>query len=94
MKIGQLPLVPYHRPGDPYLGDAIRSLAQRHQAVLLANHGTVVSGVTLEAAVNAIEELEETAKIFLLLRGAPVSPLTPAQVADLSQTFALPPSSP
>jgi hypothetical protein len=59
MKIGRLPLVAYHRPGDPRLADAIRGLACRHCAVLLANHGPVVSGASLEAAVYAIEELEE-----------------------------------
>ncbi|HEY9571926.1 MAG TPA: 3-oxo-tetronate 4-phosphate decarboxylase, partial [Pusillimonas sp.] len=69
MKIGSLPLIPYHRPGDPKLGDAIAGLAGRHSAVLLANHGPVVSGITLESAVYAIEELEETAKLFLLLQG-------------------------
>ena len=51
MKIGRLPLVPYHRPGDSALGHAIRGLAGKHSAVLLANHGPVVSGTTLEAAV-------------------------------------------
>lgn len=67
MKIGKLPLVPYHRPGDPKLGDAIRELARSHWAVLLANHGPVVAGSSLTNAVNAIEELEATARIFLLL---------------------------
>lgn len=92
MKIGQLPLVPYHRPGDPELGNAISSLAPRHSAVLLANHGPVVSGTTLDDAANAIEELEETAKIFLLLRGAPTSPLSQEQVDELRSSF--PPPSP
>jgi 3-dehydro-4-phosphotetronate decarboxylase len=54
MKIGRLPLIPYYRPGDPKLGDAIRGWACRHCAVLLANQGPVVSGATLDAAVNAI----------------------------------------
>jgi 3-dehydro-4-phosphotetronate decarboxylase len=57
--------------------------------VLLANHGPVVSGDTLEAAVFAIEELEETAKLYLLLRGLNPRFLTPAQIADLSKTFGL-----
>ena len=87
MKIGRLPLVPYHRPGDPYLGDAIRSLARNHSAVLLANHGPVVSGTTLDEAMNAIEELEETAKIFLLLRGASTSPLNAQQIDELQRVF-------
>lgn len=89
MKIGKLPLVPYHRPGDPKLGDAIRGLAARHGAVLLANHGPVVSGRTLEAATYAAEELEETAKLFLLLRGQPTRPLDAQQIAELKQVFGL-----
>ncbi len=89
MKIGRLPLVPYHRPGDPKLGDVIRGLAARHAAVLLANHGPVVSGSSLEAAVYAVEELEETAKLFLLLRGHPVRVLSREQIEELEVAFHL-----
>jgi ribulose-5-phosphate 4-epimerase/fuculose-1-phosphate aldolase len=89
MKVGRLPLVPYHRPGDPYLGDAIRRLARAHSSVLLANHGPVVSGPDLEAAVNAIEELEETAKVFLLLQGAQMVPLNAEQINELQRVFGL-----
>ncbi|MGP8248163.1 MAG: 3-oxo-tetronate 4-phosphate decarboxylase [Bryobacteraceae bacterium] len=89
MKIGRLPLVPYHRPGDPRLGDAIRALAARHCAVLLANHGPVVSASSLEAAVYAIEELEETAKLFLLLKGQEARPLDETQIRELVKVFRL-----
>ena len=89
MKIGRLPLVPYHRPGDPALANAIRGLAQKHSAVLLANHGPVVSGSSLEAAVYAAEELEETAKLFLLLRDVPVNPLDAQQIDELKSAFSL-----
>jgi ribulose-5-phosphate 4-epimerase/fuculose-1-phosphate aldolase len=89
MKIGQLPLIPYYRPGDPALGGAIRGLAGKHCAVLLANHGPVVSGASLEAAVYAIEELEETAKLFLLLRNTPVRPLNARQIEELKVVFKL-----
>jgi len=89
MKIGRLPLLPYHRPGDPALGDAIAALAKKHAAVLLANHGPVVSGSGLEAAVYAAEELEETAKLFLMLRDVPVRPLDAQQIAELKSTFSL-----
>ena len=91
MKIGRLPLVPYHRPGDPALGGAIRALACRHCAVLLANHGPVVSGESLEAATYAIEELEETAKLALLLRGATVRALDARQIQELRDVFPLEP---
>ena len=89
MKIGRLPLVPYFRPGDPALGDAIKGLAGKHSAVLLANHGPVVSGSSLEAAVYATEELEETAKLFLLLRNTATSPLNNAQIEELKTVFKL-----
>lgn len=91
MKIGTLPLLPYFRPGDSALADAVRAVAKNHAAVLLANHGPVVSGKTLEAAVYAIEELEETAKLFLLLRGAPFRALDDAQIAALRAAFDLDP---
>lgn len=83
MRVGHLPLVPYFPPGDLKLADAVRKLAGKHHAVLLANHGPVVSGTSLDAAANAIEELEETAKLFLLLEGRKVRLLTDAQVAAL-----------
>jgi 3-dehydro-4-phosphotetronate decarboxylase len=89
MKIGRLPLVPYHRPGDPALGAVIGALAGKHSAVLLSNHGPVVSGSNLEAAIYATEELEETAKLFLLLRNTPVNCLDEAQIAELKTVFKL-----
>src|SRR4029453_18318030 len=69
MRVGRTALVPYYRPGDPAVADAIRGLAGRYSSVLLANHGPVVAGKDLEAAVYATEELEETAKLRLLLHG-------------------------
>src|SRR4051812_21565304 len=83
MRIGRLPLVPYFKPGDLSLTEAVRGFAGKHHAVLLANHGPVVAGSSLDAAVNAVEELEETAKLYLLLRGAKTRFLTPAQVKEL-----------
>ena len=83
MRVGRLPLVAYCPPGDPALADAVQRLAGKHHAVLLANHGPVVAGSTLDAAANAIEELEETAKLFLLLQGSKVRLLTSEQVAAL-----------
>jgi 3-dehydro-4-phosphotetronate decarboxylase len=83
MRVGRLPLVPYFRPGDMALAEAVRGFAGRNHAILLANHGPVVAGSNLGAAVDAIEELEETAKLYLLLRGAKTRYLTPAQVSEL-----------
>ena len=79
MRIGTLPLVPYYPPGDLGLAEAVRGFAGRHHAVLLANHGPVVAGTSLAAAADAAEELEATAKLYLLLRGAKVRTLTEAQ---------------
>src|SRR6201986_5443854 len=84
MRVGRLPLVSYFRPGDLALAQAVRGFAGKHHAVLLANHGPVVAGTNLDAAVNAIEELEETAKLYLLLRGAETRYLTRAQIDDLA----------
>ena len=89
MRVGRLPLVPYFAPGDPELAHAVKALASRHHAVLLANHGPVVAGTTLANAQYATEELEETAKLFLMLQNHALRLLTPEQVADLRQRFNL-----
>jgi ribulose-5-phosphate 4-epimerase/fuculose-1-phosphate aldolase len=89
MKCGATALVPYYRPGDAAVADAIKGLAGKYSSVLLANHGPVVSGDTLEAAVFATEELEETAKLYLLLRGMNPRYLSPQQIADLVKVFGL-----
>lgn len=89
MRAGETALVPYYRPGDPAVADAIRGLAGKYSSVLLANHGPVVAGDSLEAAVFATEELEETAKLYLLLRNLNPRYLSPAQVADLTKIFGL-----
>ncbi len=83
MKIGRLKLLPYYAPGDMSLAAAVREVADKHHAILLANHGPIVAGKTLEAAVYASEELEETAKLFLILRGNKMTILDPQQIAEL-----------
>ena len=87
MRIGTLPLVPYYAPGDLGLAEAVRGYARRHHALLLANHGPVVGGSSLAAAADAVEELEATAKLYLLLQGRPVRRLTPEQVADIKRRY-------
>ena len=88
MRIGRsLPVIPYYRPGDAAMEPAIRDAARDARAVLLANHGPVVSGASLDDAVYAAEELEEAARLALMLRGLPARELTPAQVDDLLATF-------
>jgi ribulose-5-phosphate 4-epimerase/fuculose-1-phosphate aldolase len=78
---------PYHAPGDSALGPLAERTAADHHAMLLANHGPVVAGADLDAAADAVEELEETARLYLLLQGHRTRPLTAGQVADLRSRF-------
>lgn len=87
MRIGKLPMVPYFPPGDKGLADAMRPVFTNHKACLLANHGPVVADKSLRDAVGAMEELEETAKLHLMLRGIPIRTLTPEQVLELRDRF-------
>lgn len=83
MRVGRLPLVPYFAPGDPALGIAVEEMAREHHAMLLANHGSVVAGDDLLLAADAAEEIEETARLALLLHDRPTRPLTAAQGSAL-----------
>ena len=87
MKIGNLVLLPYYAPGDMTLANAVKEVAGKHHAILLANHGPVVAGKDLESAVYATEELEETAKLYLMLRGNRLRILSPEQVAELQRKY-------
>ena len=87
MRVGKVKLLPYVKPGDERMGEMIRALGGRHAAVLLANHGPVVSGRDIASAVYAAEELEETAKLLILLRDAPKRLLTAENVAELNAVF-------
>jgi len=87
MRIGRLPLVPYFAPGDAKLAEAVRGYAGRHHALLLANHGPVVAGTSLAAAADAIEELEATARLYLLLRHERRRALSAEQVAELRRRY-------
>ncbi len=90
MRVGKVPVLPYTRPGSPEVAPLIRAKGAHHAAILLANHGPVVAAASLEAAVFAIEELEETAKLALITRGMHVRRLTGDQIADLNATFSQP----
>lgn len=87
MRVGKLPLIPYFPPGDSRLAAAVRQVAAAHAAVLLANHGPVVAGKNLDAAVGAVEELEATAKLYLMLHGRSTRPLTADQVREIRDLF-------
>ncbi|OZC42527.1 aldolase [Rhodococcus sp. WWJCD1] len=88
MRVGELPLLPYHAPGDAALGPLAEKAAVDHHALLLANHGPVVAGSDLASAADALEELEETAKLHLLLHGRETSPVTQDEVARLRGIYA------
>ncbi len=83
MRVGTLPLLPYHAPGDLALGPLAEHTATDHHALLLANHGPIVAAADLASAADALEELEETAKLHLLLQGHPTAPVPDAEVARL-----------
>lgn len=87
MKLGQVKLLPFFLPGDPAMGDAVRGLAGKRSAVMLANHGPVVAGKDVEAACNAIEELEDTARLAMMTRGLKPHMLSDAQVRGLVTKF-------
>lgn len=87
MRIGKLPLIGYRRPGDDRLGDDVARLAPEYSSVMLANHGPIVTGKTLESTVSAAEELEETARLFLLLRGQDYRVLRNEQIHELCEHY-------
>jgi ribulose-5-phosphate 4-epimerase/fuculose-1-phosphate aldolase len=90
MRIGNLKLLPYYKPGDKTLAAAVGEAAKSHHAILLANHGPVVAGTSIDAAVDAVEELEQTAKLYLLLRGERSRILTAEQVQELRAAYPAP----
>lgn len=87
MQLGKVKLLPFFLPGDPAMGEAVRGLAGKRSAVMLANHGPVVAGKDVAAACNAIEELEETARLAMMLRGVNARALTGDQVRQVVTKF-------
>lgn len=87
MQLGRVRLLPYFIPGSPEIGSAIKGLAGKHSAIMLANHGPVVSAKTLEAAVYASEELEATSKLAYLTRALEPNALSHEQVNELVSTY-------
>ncbi|MEO1536713.1 MAG: aldolase [Pseudomonadota bacterium] len=87
MKLGRVKLLPFFLPGDPAMGEAVRGLAGKRSAVMLANHGPVVTGKDVEAACNAVEELEETARLAMLLRGIDARMLSAAEAQAVVEKF-------
>lgn len=89
MRVGRVALLPFFVPGDPAMADAVAALGGRHRAVLMAHHGPVVAAADLEAAVFAMEEMEETAKLAMILRDTPARPLNAGQITQIVRRFDL-----
>ncbi len=89
MQLGKVKLLPFFLPGDPAMGQAVRGLAGKRSAVMLANHGPVVAGKDVEAACNAVEELEETARLAMMMRGIDARVLTDTQVNEVVTKFGI-----
>jgi ribulose-5-phosphate 4-epimerase/fuculose-1-phosphate aldolase len=87
MRVGRLPMLPYFEPGDDKLAIAVERASREAKAILLANHGPIVSAAELDAAVYVMEELEETAKLFLMLADKNPRYLTTRQCRDLEKRF-------
>jgi ribulose-5-phosphate 4-epimerase/fuculose-1-phosphate aldolase len=87
MKLGRVKLLPFFLPGDPAMGDAVRGLAGKHSAVMLANHGPVVASANVEAACYAVEELEDTSRLAMLTRGLNPRALTEDQIRSVVTKF-------
>ena len=87
MKLGKVKLLPYFMPGDAAMAEAVKGLAGKRSAVMLANHGPVVAGKDVEAACYAIEELEETAKLALMMRGLSANLLNEDAIRGLVREF-------
>ncbi|CUH82551.1 aldolase [Tropicibacter naphthalenivorans] len=87
MKLGKVKLLPFFLPGDPAMGEAVRGLAGKRSAVMLANHGPVVAGADVEAACNAIEELEDGARLAMMTRGMNARALTDDQIKAVVTKF-------
>jgi Ribulose-5-phosphate 4-epimerase and related epimerases and aldolases len=87
MRVGKLPVVPYIRPGSPLIADEVEKLAVNHNSILLANHGPIISGKNIREAVFNAEELEETAKLYFMLKPFGMNTLTSENVNELDSLF-------
>lgn len=87
MRVGKLPVVPYIRPGSPLIAEHVEKLAGEHNAILLANHGPIISGKNIREAVFNAEELEETARLYFMLKPFGMNTLSSENVDELNATF-------
>jgi ribulose-5-phosphate 4-epimerase/fuculose-1-phosphate aldolase len=87
MRVAPLAVLPYFRPGSLDLAAAVGAAAAAHNSMLLRNHGLICIGATLDEAVDRAEELEETARLYFLLRGERIRYLTAEEKAEIDRAF-------
>ncbi|WP_033287821.1 aldolase [Amycolatopsis jejuensis] len=87
MRVGRLPLVEYAPPGSAELSEEVSRAAERSRSVLMRNHGSLATAPSLESAVDAVEEIEETARLYLLLDGRSPGYLGEEAVAEVRRRF-------
>ena len=85
MRVAPLAVLPYFRPGSEDLAAAVGDAAAGHNCMLLRNHGVVCAGSTLAEAVDRTEELEQTARLYFILRGESVRHLSREEVEELKK---------
>lgn len=90
MRVGQVPMLPFAAPGDPAMGALITDSPHPFHAALLANHGAVVSGETVERAVDSAIELEEACRIALLTQGLERNLIPADQVLAITERWSTP----
>jgi ribulose-5-phosphate 4-epimerase/fuculose-1-phosphate aldolase len=90
MRVGRCAVTPYRTPGSAQLAVDVAGRAEHYHAIVLAHHGPVIAGATLNEAVDTLEELEEAARLFLLLRGHNPIPLDPVSISELRTRFPAP----
>jgi len=86
MKVGRIPLIPYHRPGHPEVAQQVADLATQVRGVMLERLGPVIWGSSVSAASYALEELEETARLWVNCTAKP-APLTASAIEELCKHF-------
>jgi ribulose-5-phosphate 4-epimerase/fuculose-1-phosphate aldolase len=87
MRVGRLPLIDYAAPGSAELEKQVVRATELSRSVLMRNHGSLAAAASLENAVDAVEEIEETARLYLLLEGRSPAYLGEEDVADLHRRF-------
>lgn len=90
MRVGQVPLLPFHPPGSPELGEDVRRLELPFHGALMANHGLIVSSVTMAGAMEAAAEIEEACRVTLATEGRDRRLIDPDSILNMSRQASTP----